>query len=135
MICRRLLREGALESEAVGGQVCTEASDSSDSVIKGVERCLFSRFIAAVAFVADYRLGLVGGSAITIDVDGISIGGREIACYFYAVITVRLGFVGIRTLSARVTFECIEETAVTSSAIFRCFMRLPPPSFFLASFA
>ena len=77
MSCRRLLHEGALEPEAVGGQVCTEASDLSDSVTEGVERCLFSGFSAAVVFVAAFRLGLVGGSAITIDVDGISIDGAK----------------------------------------------------------
>ena len=119
MICRLLLREGALEPDAVGGQVCTEASISSDSVAEGVGRCLFSGFSAVVAA---FRLGLVGGSAITIDVDGISIGGAKLhgtstGCFGGAVITVRLGFVIIRTLSDRVTFECIEQTALTMSAI------------------
>ena len=52
MMFRSLLHKGALEPEAVGGQVCTEASDSSDSVTEGFERCLFSGFSAAVAGVA-----------------------------------------------------------------------------------
>ena len=69
-----MFREGALELEAVGGQVCTDASDSSDSVTEGVECCLFNGFSAAEALVAAFRFGPLGGSAITMDVGGISIG-------------------------------------------------------------
>ena len=55
-----MFREGALELEAVGGQICTDASDSSDSVTEGVERCLFNGFSAAEALVAAFCFGLLG---------------------------------------------------------------------------
>ena len=114
-----MFREGALELEAVGGQVYTDASDSSDSVNEGVERCLFKGFSAAETLVAAFRFGLLGVSTITMDVDGISIGTEKSLVtsaggFGGAVITVRFGFVGIRTRRARVTFECIEEIALLS---------------------
>ena len=140
IICLLLFREGALELEVVGGQICTGAIDSYDSVTEGVEHCLFNGFNAAEALVAAFRFGLLGGSAITMDDYGISTGMAKslvtsVGGFVGAVITVRFGFVGIRTRRARVTFECIEETALISSAIFRCFIRLPPSNFFLDSFA
>ena len=138
--CLLLFLEGALELEAVGGQTCTGAIDSSDSVSEGVEHCLFNGFSAAEALVAAFRFGLLGGSAITTDDYGISIGTAKSLVtsaggFGVAVITVRFGFAGIRTRRARVTFECIEETALISSAIFRCFSRLLPSNFFLGSSA
>ena len=60
IICRLLFREGALELEAVGGQICTDATDLSDSVTEGVERCLFNGLSAAEALVAAFRFGLLG---------------------------------------------------------------------------
>ncbi|XP_075252155.1 uncharacterized protein LOC142344417 [Convolutriloba macropyga] len=46
-----------------------------------------------------------------------------------------LGLVGIRTLSALVTLEWMDETALESSAIFLCFFFLFSSNFFLASLA
>ena len=108
--CLRLLRKGAVELEFVGGQVRTDAKDSSDSVIDGEDRFLFNGCSAAVALVAAFLFGLVGGYAITIDVNGSSIGGAKSTMSAVggcggAVMTVLLGFVGMRTLSALVTFE------------------------------
>ena len=140
IICLLLFCEGALELEAVDGQFCTDAIDSSDAVTEGVERCLFERFSAAEALVAAYRFGLQGGSAIPMDDDGIPVGSAKsvdtsAGGFGGAVITVCFCFVGICTRRARVTFECIEETALVSSANFRRFIRLPPSIFFLDSFA
>ena len=140
IICLLLFREDALELDKLDGQICTDAIDSSDAVTEGVERCLSDGFSAAEALVAAFRFGLLEGSAISMDDDGISIGTAKSLVtsaggFGGAVITVRFGFVGIRTGRARVTFECIEETALISSAIFRCVIRLPPSSFFLDSFA
>ena len=139
IICLLLFREGALELEAADGQICTDAIDSSDAVTEGVERCLFDGFSAAEALVAAFRFGLLEGSTISMDDDGISIGTAKSLVTFCggfggAVITVRFGFVGISTRRARVTFECIEETALISSAIFRCLLRLPPSNFFWTRF-
>ena len=116
IICLLLLREGALELEAVDGQFCTDAIDSSDAATKGVVRCLFDGFNSAEAWVAAFRFGLLGGSAISMDDDGIPIGTEKSLVnsaggFGGAVITVCFGLVGIRTRRARVTFECIEETA------------------------
>ena len=140
IICLLLFREGALELEAVDGQFCTDPIDSSDAVTEGVERCLFAGFSAAEAWAAAFRFGLLGGFAILMDDDGIPIGTAKSLVtsaggFGGAVINVCFGLVGIRTRRARVTFECIEETTLVSSAVFRCFIRLPPSNFFLDSFA
>ena len=126
--------------DVVGGQVCTDVTDSSDLVTEGVDRFRFDGIIAAEAFVAALRLGLLGGSAMTIEVDGISIDTAKsllisLGCIGGAVDDDIFGLVGIRIRRARVTRECIEETVLTSSANFLCFMRFPPSSFFLDSFA
>ena len=110
--CLLLFCEGALELEAVDGQICTDEIDSSDAVTGGVESCLFNGFSAVEALVAAFRFGLLGGSAISMDGDGISVGtAKSLATSAGgiggAVITVRFGFVGIRTPRARVTFEYI----------------------------
>ena len=94
------------------GQVCTDAIDSSDSVTEGVERCLFNGFSAAEALVAAFRFGLLGGSAITMDVDGISIGTAKSLVtsaggFGGAVITVRFGFVVNLTRGAE---NCVSHT-------------------------
>ena len=122
-----------------GGQVCTDVAESSDSVTEGVERFRFEGISATEAFVAALHFGLLGGSAITIEVDGISIGTAKslpipVGCFGGAVDNSLFGLVGIRTRRARVTLECIEETVLTSSATFLCFIRFPPSSFFLDSF-
>ena len=55
-----------------------EARDSSDSVIDGEDLFLFCiGWKYSVALVAAFLLSLVGGSAITIDVSGSSIGGAN----------------------------------------------------------
>ena len=123
-----------------GGQVCTDVTDSSDSVTDGVDRFRFTGINAAEAFVAALRFGLLGGSAITIEVDGISIGTAKsllisVGCFGGAVIIDLFGLAGIRTRRARVKLESFQETVLTSSANFLCFMRLPHSSFFLNSFA
>ena len=138
--CLLLFRECALELEAVDRQICTDAIHSSDAVTEGVERCLFDGYSAAEALVAAFRFGLLEGSAISMDDDGISIGTvkslvTSAGGFGGAVKNVRFGFVGIRTRRARVTFECIEETALISSAFFRCFIRLPFSIFLLDYFA
>ena len=140
MICLLLFLAITPGLDVVGGQVCTDVTDSSHSVIEGVERFRFKRINAAEAFVAALRLGLLAGSAITIEVDGISIGTAKsllisAGCFGGAVIIHLFGLVGIHTRRARVTLECIDETVLTSSANFLCFMRFPPSSFFLNSFA
>ena len=140
MICLLLFLATTPGLDVVGGQVCTDVTDSSDSVTEGVEHFRFKGINAAEAFVAALRLGLLGGSAITIEVDGISIGTAKsfhisAGCFGGAVIIDLFGLVGIRARRARVTLECIEETVLTSSANFLCFMRFPPSSFFLNSFA
>ena len=140
MICLLLFLAITPGLDIEGGQVCTDLTDSSDSVTEGVERFGFKGINAAEAFVAALRLGLLGGSAITIEVDGISIGTAKsllISAGWFAgaVFIDPFGLVGIRTRRARVTLECIEETVLTSSANFLCFMRFPPSSFFLNSFA
>ena len=140
MVCVLLFLAITPGLDVLGGQVCTDVTDSSDSVTEGVERFRFKGINAAEAFVAALRLGRLGGSAITIDVDGIYIGTAKsllisAGCFGDAVITDLFGIVGIRTRRARVTLECIEETVLTSSANFLCFMRFPPSSFFLNSFA
>ena len=128
-----------MELEVLGGQVWTDAKDSSDSVVDGEDHFLFNGCSAAVALVAAFLFGLVGGSAITIDVNGSSIGSAKSPVSAVdggggAVMTVLLGFVGMRTLSALVTFEWIEDTALASSAIFLCFILLFPSNSFLACF-
>ena len=140
MICLLLFLAYTPGLDVVGGQVCTDVTDSSHSVTEGVDRFLFNGINAAEAYVAALRFGLLGGSAITIDVDGISIVTAKsllisLGCFGGAVVINLFGLVGIRNRGARVTFECIEETVLTSSANFLCFMRLPPSSFFLNSFA
>ena len=55
-----------------------EAKDSSYSVIDGEDLFLFCvGWKDSVVLVAAFLLGLVGGSAITIDVSGSSIGGAK----------------------------------------------------------
>ena len=140
MICLFLFLAITPGLDVAGGQVCTDVTDSSDLVTEGVERFRFKGIDAAEAFVADLRLGLLGGSAITIEVDGISIGTAKsllisAGCFGGAVVIDLFGLVGIRTRRARVTLECIEETVLTSSAYSLCFMRFPPSSFFPTSFA
>ena len=55
-----------------------EAKDSSDSVIDGEDLFLFCvGWKDSVALVAAFLFGRVGGSAITIDVSGSSIGGAK----------------------------------------------------------
>ena len=115
MICLLLFLAYTPELEALGGQVCTDVTDSSDSVTEGVDRFHFNGISAAEALVAALRFGLLGGSAFTIEVDGISIGTAKslvifVGCFCGAVVTVLFGLVGIRTRRARVTLECIEET-------------------------
>ena len=88
--------------DIVGGQVCTDVTDSSDSVTEGVDRFRFNGISAADAFVAALRFGLLGGSAITIEVDGISIGNAKsflicVGCFGGAVVIDLFGLVGIRT--------------------------------------
>ena len=106
-----MLREGAVDDEAVGGHVWTDANDLSDSVIDGEDLFLFDNGCnAAVALVAAFLFGLDGGSAITIDVNGSSIGGAKSHKFSEggcggAGNTVLLGSVGILTLSALVTLE------------------------------
>ena len=136
MICLLLFLAYTTGLDVVGGQVCTDVTDSSDSVTEGVDRFRFNGISAAEAFVAALRFALLGGSAITTEVDGFSIGTAKllvisVGCFSGAVVIVLFGLVCIRTRRARVTLECIEETVLTSSANFLCFMRLPPSSFFL----
>ena len=73
-----LCLEGAEVDDKLGGQVCVEAIDSSDSVVD-VDKLfrLFRGCRASVAFVAAFRFGRVDGSAITIDVCGRAIGGAK----------------------------------------------------------
>ena len=97
IICLLLFREGAPELEAVDGQICPDAIDSSDAVTEGIERCLFDGFSAAEALVAAFLFGLLEASAISMDDDGISIGiAKSLATsaggFGGAVITVRFGF-------------------------------------------
>ena len=47
-------------SDSLGVQIRTDASDSYDSVTEGVERCIFNGFTAAEALVAAFRFGLLG---------------------------------------------------------------------------
>ena len=140
MICLRLFLAITPGLDVVGGQVCTDVTDSSDSVTEGVERFRFKGIHAAESFVAALRFGLLGGSAITIEIDGISIGTAKsllisAGCFGGAVVIDIFDLVGVRTRRARVTLECIEETVLTSSANFLCFKRLPPSSLFPNSFA
>ena len=140
MICLLLFLATTPGLDDVGGQVCTEVMDSSDSVTEVVDRFRFDGINAAEAFVAALRFGLLGGSAITIEVDGISIGTAKsllvsVGCIGGAVDDDLFGLVRIRIRRARVTLECIDETVLTSSANFLCFMRFPPSSFFLDSVA
>ena len=105
-----MFREGAVDEEVVGGHVWTDANDLSDSVIDGENLFLFNGCIAAVALVAAFLYGLDGGSAITIDVTGSSVGGAKSLRFSEgdcggAGTTVLLGFVGVLTLSALVTLE------------------------------
>ena len=93
-----------------------------------------------MALVAASRSGRVGGSAITIAVFGRTIGGAESITISVgdcggAGTKVFLGFVGIRTRNALDTFDCIEETALMSSAIFLSFIFLLPSNLRLASLA
>ena len=79
-------------------------------MIDGEDGFSFNRCSAAVTLVAVFLFGLVGGSAITIDEKGSSIGGAKshmssVGGCGGAVMTVLLGFVGMRTLSALLTFE------------------------------
>ena len=140
MICLLLFLVYTPGLDVVGGQVCTDVNDSSDSVTEGIDGFRFNGISAAEAFVAALRFGLLGGSPITIEVDGISIGTAKllvisVGCFSDAVVIVLFGLVGIRTRRALATLECIEETVLTLSANFLCFKHLPPSSFFLNSFA
>ena len=140
LICLLLFLAITPGLDVVGGQVSTDVMNSSDLLTEGVERFRFKGINAAEAFVAALRLGLIDGSAITIEVDGISIGTAKslfisAGCFGGAVVIDHFDLVGIRIRRARVTLECIKETVLTSSANFLCFMRLPPSSFFLNSFA
>ena len=140
MICLLLFLANTTGLDVVGGQVCTDVTDSSDSVTEGVDRFRFNGINAAEAFVEALRFGLLSGSAITIEVDGISIGTAKsllicVGCFGGAVVIDLFGLVGIQNRRARVTLNCIDETVLTSSANFPCFMRLPPSSFFLNSIA
>ena len=106
MICLLLFLAITPGLDVVEGQVCTDVTDSPDSVAEGVERFRFKGINAAEAFVAALRLGLLGGSAITIEVDGISIGAAKsllvsAGCFGGAVIIDLFGLVGIRTRRAR----------------------------------
>ena len=105
MICLLLFLATGLD--VVGGQVSTDVTDSSDSVTEGVDRFRFNGIKAAEAFVAALRFGLLGGSAITIEVDGISIGTAKsflicVGCFGGAVVIDLFGLVGILTRRARV---------------------------------
>ena len=72
------LLESAEVNDTVGGQVCVDADDSSDSVTDGEEYLPFYEGCkASVTFVAAFRFGRVGGFAITIDVCGNTIGGAK----------------------------------------------------------
>ena len=141
IICLRFCLVGAEVDDTVGGQVCVDASDSSDCLMDGDERLrLCDCCKASVAFVAAFGFGFVGGSAITIDVCGrticeaksitVSIGG----CSGTRTI-VLFGFVSMRTRNALQTFEWIEETALVSSAILLCLIFLLPSNFRLSSLA
>ena len=124
--------------DTVGGQVCVDASDSSDSVIDGDE-CLrlCDGCKASVAFEAAFRFGRVGGSAFTIDVCGRVIGGAKSVtvsvggCGGEGTI-VFFGFIGMRTRNALETFEWMDETALVSSEILLCLIFLFPSNFCLA---
>ena len=90
MICLLLFLAITPRLDVVGGQVCTDVTDSSDSVIEGVERFRFKGINAAEAFVAALRFGLLGGSAITIEVNGISIGTAKSPLISAVVLAVLL---------------------------------------------
>ena len=110
IFCRLLCFPIAPVLEVEGGQVWIEVADSSDAVTDTVERLRFVGINATDAYVAAFRFGLLGGAAITMLVVGISIGTAKlllnsVGCFGGAVDSCLLGFVGIRTRKARVTFE------------------------------
>ena len=96
--------------EVEGRQIWIEFADSSDAVTDTVESFRFVGVNATDAFVAAFQFGVLGGSAITMLVVGNSIGTAKallnsVGCFGGAVDSCLLGFVGIRTRKARVTFE------------------------------
>ena len=110
IFCRLLCFPIAPVLEVEEGQIWTEFADSSVAVTDTVERFRFVGINATDAFVAAFRFGLLGGSAITMLVVGNSIGTAKsllnsVDCFGGAVDSCLLGFVGIRTRRARVTFE------------------------------
>ena len=139
--CLRFCLEGAEVDDTVGGQVCVDASDSSDSVIDGDERLrLCDACKASLAFEAAFRFGSVGGSAISIDVCGRVNGGAKLVTVSVggcggAGTAVFFGFVSMRVRNALETFQWMDETALTSSAILLCLIFLFPSIFGLASLA
>ena len=123
IIWLRFRLEGAEVDDTVGGQVCVDASDSSDSVIGGDTRLrLCDGCKASVAVEAAFCFGRVGGSAITIDVCGRVIGGAKSVTVYVggcggAGTIVFFGFVGMHTRNTLETFEWRDETTLMSSAI------------------
>ena len=77
IFCRLFCFPIAPVLEVVGGQVWTEIADSSDSVTDTEERFRFVGINATDAFVATFRFGLLGGSAITMLVLGIPLAPRN----------------------------------------------------------
>ena len=104
VICLCFCLEGTEEDDTVGGQICVDASDSSDSVIDGDE-CLrlCGGCKASVAFEAAFCFVRVVGSTITITVCGRVIGGVKSVTVSVggcggAGTIVFFGFVGIHTV-------------------------------------
>ena len=140
MFCRLLCFPIAAVLGVVGGQVWIGFTDSSDSVVDIAERFLLEGSNATDAFVAAFLFGLLGGSGITILEVGNPIGTARslldsVGWFGGAVDCCFLGFVGILTRRARVTLVWIDDTVLTSSATFLCFIRFPTSNFFLDSFA
>ena len=77
IFCRLLCFPIAPVLEVEGGQVWTEFADSSDAVTDTVERFRFVGIDATDAFVAAFRFGLLGGSAITMHVVAIPLALRN----------------------------------------------------------
>ena len=98
IICLLLFREGALELEAVGDKFAQAQLIRLTQLLKALKVVVFNGFSAAEALVAAFRFGLLGGSAVTMDDDGISIGTAKSLVnsaggFGGVVITVRFGFV------------------------------------------